>query len=203
MENSNYVEMTGYQNQGQLVNLSFLLEVPRELLSVYLLIGKYSLGYCRKDTNVPSDLGVNRNAKAWAEALNMGKSTFLRQISKLEQLNLIKVHKGSQYMLNGGSYPNYYSIVFKTELQIKHHIFFNTSGLPSKRKDKVTKPTEIKPYGLQFTYLDSDRQGNVYRPIGNKGLEVLTNEFVDDCKLRNVDTNIRERELRTKKEMNE
>lgn len=104
-------------------------KLPQEL-SVYdkvvlLAIARYSIGYCRATTNVPEGKGTNRNAKSWADQLSISKSSFLRSIKFLESIKLIKIHKGSQYMSNGGSFPDYYSLVFDPEFQRKHHIYFN------------------------------------------------------------------------------
>lgn len=104
-------------------------KLPHEL-SVYdkvvlLAIARYSIGYCRATTNVPENKGANRNSKAWADQLCISKSSFLRSIKFLESIKLIKIHKGSQYMSNGGSFPDYYSLVFDQEFQRKHNIYFN------------------------------------------------------------------------------
>lgn len=119
--------LNGYHNLGQ---YQVMMEKLPHNLSVYdrtvlLAIARYSIGYCRATTNVPEGKGTNRNSKAWADQLCMSKSSFLRSIKFLESINLIKIHKGSQYMSNGGSFPDYYSLVFDVEFQRKHHIYFN------------------------------------------------------------------------------
>jgi len=128
----------GWTNMGMLYTFARVQQVPDKLLSTFMEIGKYSIGYCRATTNTPAEHGGNRNASFWAKSLGKGKSTFLRCVAELESLGLIKVHTGSQYMLNGGSYPNYYSIVFNQELQTKHKLFFTIVGTTN---SPVTEPT--------------------------------------------------------------
>ena len=121
-------------------------------LSVYdrivlLAIARYSIGYCRATTNIPEGKGTNRNSKAWADQLCMSKSSFLRSIKFLESIKLIRIHKGSQYMSNGGSFPDYYSLVFDVELQRKHHIYFNLKNENIAQTNRDPKHYFVNDYG--------------------------------------------------------
>lgn len=131
------LNLTGDTNMG---NLYRLMSIHSDMTvyeqALYLAVGRYSLGYCRPSTNVPSEHGTNRNSKAWADSLGMSKSAFLKAKKSLEARKLIKVHTGSLFRQDGGSYPDYYSIVFQPELQKKHHIYFNTSGIKPKEAPK-------------------------------------------------------------------
>ena len=106
---------------------------------VFMAIARYSLGYCRATTNVPEGLGHNRNAQAWADGLGISKGKFLNSVKALESAKLIKIHRGSQYMTNGGSFPDYYSLVFYPELQIKNHIYFNLDGVNNSSTPDTSK----------------------------------------------------------------
>ena len=140
---STTTNLTGYHNLGQ---FQILLEktTSNQDLSVYdriviLAIARYSIGYCRATTNVPEGKGYNRNSKAWADTLGISKTSFLRSIKKLNAMKLIKIHRGSQYMTNGGSFPDYYSLVFYPELQIKNHIYFNLDGVNNSSTPDTSK----------------------------------------------------------------
>ena len=141
--------LNGYHNLGQ---YQVLMEKLPHDLSVYdkvvlLAIARYSIGYCRATTNVPEGKGTNRNSKAWADQLCMSKSSFLRSIKFLESIKLIRIHKGSQYMSNGGSFPDYYSLVFDAEFQRKHHIYFNLKNDNTAALNLDTKQYFVNDYG--------------------------------------------------------
>lgn len=129
-----------------------MMEKLNHELSVYdrvvlLAIARYSIGYCRATTNVPEGKGTNRNAKSWADQLNISKSSFLRSIKFLESLGLIRIHRGSQYRSDGGSFPDYYSLVFDGEFQRKHHIYFDigfsTENIPDPTQYFVNERGEV------------------------------------------------------------
>ena len=138
------LEITNEQKQHFKINIAnvYLLSNKLELTPVekiiFLAVGEYSLGYKRKTTNIPSNIGINKNANSWAKQLGISKPTFLRAIKSLEAKEYIKIHSGSQHRQNGGSYPDYYSIIFQKELQKRHKIFFDLS-----EENKDT--TEIEP----------------------------------------------------------
>ena len=111
-------------------------------LMVINKIAYYSIGYCRSTTNVPTDKGQNRNAQAWADDLGISKKSFLRSVKELTELKLLKVHKGSLYRADGGSYPDYYSITFDKEVQIKHNLYFNVNGVVDKQTTKKSSKPE-------------------------------------------------------------
>jgi hypothetical protein len=133
-------EPSGWKNMGVLYDYMFIVNVPRKLRETYQEIGRRSFGYCRKNTNTPEELGGNKNSSYWAKTIGIGKSTFLAHIKELAKLNLITIHKGSQYRLDGGSYPDYYSINFNTTLQKKYNLFFNLSGIGTKATTKELNP---------------------------------------------------------------
>jgi len=140
--NLNQQKLTGDTNIGNLYRFMLLhkdLTIYEQ--TVFMSIGRYSLGYCRISTNVPSDRGYNRNSKAWADALNISKTSFLKAVKSLVEKGLITIHTGSNYRKDGGSYPDYYSIKFNKELQVKHHIYFNTNGIKD-LIDNNTNPVE-------------------------------------------------------------
>lgn len=146
--------------------------------AVILSIAQYSIGYCRPTTKVPADLGYDRNSQTWADNIGISKSTFLRSIKELSSLNLIKVHKGSLYRTDGGSYPDYYSIIFDTELQTKYSLFFNISGVS--KLPKYSKPPQPKllplPPVTDYMVLNgritllSQRDPGQYETLVNRGL---------------------------------
>jgi len=176
MEENKNNNQTGDSNLGGLQRLMMLHGnlTPYEQM-VYLIIGRYSLGYCRPNTNVPADKGYNRNTKAWADSIGISKSSFIRAIKSLSERNLIAVHKGSQFRADGGSYPNYYSIVFYPELQIKHNIYFNTGGLPNS-KPKNNKYVNIDDYFIN----DNNEIKPLLKPDQrNKKKKVPTKEWRD------------------------
>jgi len=162
--------LNGWQNIGQLYQLSTLISVPDKLLSTYLIIGKFSLGYCRADTNVPADQGTNRNASYWAKQLGKGKSTFLRNIAELEAAGFITVHSGSNYRLDGGSYPNWYSIKYFPSIQTKHGIYFTTNSSPVTITKPIHEPEPVElPNPEHYTWLH-----NIVRPLFDENGEPNT-----------------------------
>jgi len=146
-------ELNGRHNMGMLYDYMELLAIPEQLRATYQAVGRRSIGYCRSNTNTSAEYGGNRNASTWAKSLSKSKATFLRNIAALEELGLITVHKGSQYRMDGGSYPNYYSINFDTALQTKHNIYFNLAGVSSKQSKFDTESEYVSlSDGLQPKY---------------------------------------------------
>ena len=131
-------------NIANIYLLSKLLDMTPVEKIVFLSIGEYSLGYKRKTTNIPSNIGINKNANSWAKDLGISKPTFLRAIKSLASKKYIQIHNGSQRRENGGSYPDYYSIIFQKDLQKKHKIFFNISN--DDNKDTKHKQKQISDY---------------------------------------------------------
>jgi len=139
------LNVVGYTNLGMLQKL---MKLTPHNLSIYdravlTEIGNYSIGYCRPTTNVPDGLGHNRNASDWAKSIGISKTIFLRSIKYLQSINLLHVHEGSVYRADGGSYPNYYSIVFDKAFQTKHNLFFNVSGKSHTKPSQSAKPEPV------------------------------------------------------------
>lgn len=135
------VDQNGKHNMGSLYDLSGLLEFPTLTERfIYLEIGRFSFGYCRPSTNVPSGKGFNRNASAWAKQLNISKPTFLNAIKSLVSKGYITVHRGSTFRKDGGQYPDYYSIKLHTKLQTENKIYFNLSGTRADKEAQLSTP---------------------------------------------------------------
>ena len=117
--------LTGNSNIGNLYRYIQFFELSVYEQVTIMAIGRYSIGYCRPTTNVPSDKGHNRNSKAWADSIGISKTSFLNAVKSLAAKQLLVVHTGSNFRLNGGSYPDYYSIKFNPDLQKQHKVFFN------------------------------------------------------------------------------
>ncbi len=169
------LNLTGDSNIGGLYRLMLLqkgLTVYEQV--VYMTIGRYSLGYCRKNTNVPADKGYNRNSKAWATDMGISKTSFLRAVKSLAERKLITVHSGSAYRKDGGSYPDYYSIKYDGDLQKKHGIYFNADGVKSSKANAtvVTKHEPepiVLPNPEHYTWLH-----NIIRPLFDENGEPNT-----------------------------
>ena len=132
---------SGYTNLGVLHHYLSRKDIPPNLKHILMVFGEWSLGRLRATTNTPDGYGSNRTLTQWAKLMHIGKSTLVRGIKQASELGVLKVHKGSNYRQDGGSYPDYYSIVFDKELQIKHKLFFNVSGIS---KEKFTTLQELE-----------------------------------------------------------
>jgi hypothetical protein len=142
----NTPNLNGYQNMGMLLHYANVLAVDWKLMTVFVGIAKYSIGYCRPTTNVPLTVGKpNPTRNQWAKSLRISESKFKRDVATLAELKLVTIHTGSNYRTGGGSYADYYSINFNAELQTKHNIYFNLSGVSSKDSDVYYFIEEGKP----------------------------------------------------------
>ena len=125
--------LNGYQNMGMAINYFYALGADTKLLAVFIGIAKYSVGYCRATTNVPLSTGrLNSTSGQWAKSINVSLSKFKRDLAELVKLGILRVHQGSNYRAGGGSYANYYSIIFNPTLQKAKGIYFNLTGVASK-----------------------------------------------------------------------
>ena len=143
-------EFTGRTNIGTLYDYALILKIKDNLISTYMAIGRRSLGYCRATTKIPKEINMSDfTVGQWANSIGIGRDKFMKNIKKLSEQNLIRVHTGSNYRQDGGSYPNYYSIVFDADTQKKHKLFFNIGGV--KTKDKEEEHIEDEPENVNST----------------------------------------------------
>jgi flagellar hook protein FlgE len=155
-------EMNGYQNMGMFLKLLDQKKVPTKLWAVAIAIAQRSIGYCRATTNTKDEHGGNRTTGQWANGLDVSKPSFIAHKKELAELGIIKIHKGSQYRNAGGSYSDYYSIIFDREFNIKHKLYFNVGGVKSTKAEVDTEePQDSEDLNVKDYFIN--RGGEIHK----------------------------------------
>lgn len=155
-------DITNWENIGKI--LQFGVEnIPSKYIGVYAQITRQSIGYGKHKTD-------HKSISKFALECQVNSKTFASHITWLKENNYIKVITHEGFIEGGGSLPNAYSIVFRSDDGM---LFVDMSDADERTKGKKLKKSS--------TIISEEEATKLYDSLTDKDQK----KIVDEIKIQN------------------